>query len=41
MTNDLIALLDPQEREFLGQQTTAANPTDPTDPTDLFSCGWG
>jgi hypothetical protein len=40
MTNDLIALLDPQEREFLGQQTTAENPTtpadvqDPTDPTD-------
>jgi hypothetical protein len=37
MTNDLIALLDPQEREFLAQQTTAENPTDPTDvqdPTD-------
>jgi len=40
MNNDLIALLDPQEREFLAQQTTAENPTtpadvqDPTDPTD-------
>jgi hypothetical protein len=40
MNKDLIALLDPQEREFLAQQTTAENPTtpadvqDPTDPTD-------
>jgi hypothetical protein len=40
MNKDLIDLLDPQEREFLGQQTTAENPTtpadvqDPTDPTD-------